>query len=100
MLTSNEITIQVPSDVAEMYHQATIAQRQQMAERIGIIFSVFNESGSVDLTGFKHTLLDTIERHDPKYSIAVTDVLQGAFSEDRPTMSADEFGEWLADVDV
>jgi hypothetical protein len=98
MLTINEITIQVPSEVAEMYRHSTIAQRQQMAERIGIIFSVFNESGSADLTGFKNTLLDAIERHDPKYSIAMTDALQGAFSEDRPTMSADEFGAWLADV--
>jgi hypothetical protein len=98
MLTSNEITIQVPSDVAELYHQSTIAERQQMAERIGIIFSVFKESGAADLTGFKNTLLDTIERHDPKYSIEMADALQGAFSDDRPTMSADAFGEWLADV--
>jgi hypothetical protein len=98
MLTINEITIQVPSDVAEMYHQSTIAQRQQMAERIGIIFSVFNQSGSADLTGFKDTLLDSIERSHPQYQAEMTDALQGAFLEDRPTMSADEFGEWLANV--
>jgi hypothetical protein len=98
MLTSNEITIQVPSDVAEMYHQATIAQRQQMAERIGIIFSVFNESGTADLTGFKDTLLDSIERSHPKYQAEMTEALQGAFSADRPTMGADEFSKWLADV--
>jgi hypothetical protein len=94
----NEITIQVPSNVAEMYHQATIAERQQMAERIGIIFGVFNESGSTDLTGFRNTLLDSIERSNPKYQAEMSEALEGAFSEERPTMSADEFGEWLANV--
>jgi hypothetical protein len=98
MLTNNEITIQVPSDVAEMYHQATIAQRQQMAERIGIIFSVFNESGSADLTGFKDTLPDSIERSHPQYQAAITDAVQGAFSDDHPTMNADEFGQWFANI--
>jgi hypothetical protein len=98
MLTINEITIQVPPDVAEMYHQSTIAQRQQMAERIGIIFSVFNESGAADLTGFKDTLLDAIERSHPQYEAEMAEALQGAFSADRPTMGADELGKWLADV--
>lgn len=98
ILTSDEITIQVPSNVAEMYHQSTIAERQQMAERIGIIFSVFNESESADLTGFRNTLLDAIERSHPKYQAEIADALQGAFSEDRPAMSADGFGKWLSDV--
>jgi hypothetical protein len=98
MLTDNEITIQVPADVAEMYHQSTIAECQQMAEQIGIIFSVFNKSGSADLTGFRNTLLDLIERSNPQYQTEMTDALQGGFLEDRPTMSADEFGAWLADV--
>lgn len=98
MLTTNEITILVPSDVAEMYHQSTIAERQQMAEQIGIIFGLFKESGTADLTEFRNKLLDSIERSNPRYHAEIADALQGAFSEERPTMSADEFGEWLANV--
>jgi hypothetical protein len=94
----DEITIQVPSNVAQMYHQATIAERQQMAEQIAIIFGVFNESGATDLTGFRDTLLDSIERRHSNYPVEMADALQGAFSEDRPTMTVDEFGEWLANV--
>jgi hypothetical protein len=98
MSTVSEITIQVPSNVAEMYYQATIAERQQMAERIGIIFGVFNESGATDLTGFRDTLLDSIERSHPKYHAEMAEAVADAFSEARPTMSADEFGAWLANV--
>jgi hypothetical protein len=98
VLMTNEITIQVPSDVAKMYQQSTIAERQQMAEQIGIIFSVFNESGTTDLTRFRNLLLDAIERSHPKYEAEMADALQSAFSDDRPKMSANEFGKWLSDV--
>jgi hypothetical protein len=37
MLTSSEITIQVPADVAEIYRQSSDAERQQLSMRIGAI---------------------------------------------------------------
>jgi hypothetical protein len=94
----NEIKIQVPADIAEMYDRSTATERQQMAERIGIIFSIFNESDKADLTSFRNILLDTIERSHPNYHPEILDALQNAFSEDQPKMSADEFGTWLANV--
>jgi chorismate mutase len=43
-----EITIQVPADVAAAYHQSSIADRQQLAMRIGAILrrSLTSEVGS------------------------------------------------------
>jgi hypothetical protein len=37
MLARNEITIQVPADVAEIYRQSSHAERQQLSMRIGAI---------------------------------------------------------------
>jgi hypothetical protein len=37
MLASDEITIQVPADVAEIYRQSSDAERQQLSMRIGAI---------------------------------------------------------------
>jgi hypothetical protein len=94
----DEILIQVPSEVAETYRQATVETRRQMAQQIGIIFDVFNPEISSDLVSFKNLLLDAIERSNPRYHEEIQDALTNALTLDQPTMTADEFGEWFSRV--
>jgi hypothetical protein len=94
----DEILIQVPSEVAETYRQATVETRRQMAQQIGIIFDVFNPEISSDLVSFKNLLLDAIERSNPRYDEEIQDALTNALTLDQPTMTADEFGEWFSRV--
>lgn len=48
----------------------------------------------------KEELLDAIERADPCYEATMTEALTEAIEDidDKPTMSADEFREWLTDL--
>jgi hypothetical protein len=94
----DEILIQVPSEVAETYRQATVETRRQMAQQIGIIFDVFSPEISSDLVSFKNLLLDAIERSHPRYHEEIQDALTNALTLDQPTMTADEFGEWFSRV--
>ncbi len=96
--TVDEITIQVPHDIAETYRHSTIEERRQIAERIGIIFSAFDSDCSLDLVGFKNALLDAIERSNPHYHDEIKEALTEGLTLDRPKMTADKFGAWLASI--
>jgi hypothetical protein len=46
----------------------------------------------------KNALLDAIERSNPRYHYEIKEALTEGLTLDRPKMTADEFGEWLASV--
>ncbi len=69
-----------------------------MAQQIGVIFDVFNPEISSDLVSFKNLLLDAIVRSHPRYHEEIEDTLTTALTVDKPTMTADGFGEWFSRV--